>query len=242
MSVQQEKFTEIANAIRSKLGTAEKIKPNDFADKIGQIQAGSGDFMDLYQDYGNRTDYNQGFASPCWNNVTLIPKYDIKPVNAGYLFRYCAFSGDLAKHFEDLGVSVSLANNVGAPAQVFREMPNVTRLFEVDVSKFGSLNYWYEKCPNLETIDLIKLNDTGNTTFSNTFSGCAKLANIRFGGFIGTDISFADCPLLSGESVDNIIAHLKPGVSGKSITFHKDIALDFYQESEITNAGWDIVQ
>ena len=37
MSYQQEKFTEIANAIRNKTGTTDKIKPSEFATKVSDV-------------------------------------------------------------------------------------------------------------------------------------------------------------------------------------------------------------
>ena len=56
------------------------------------------------------------------------------------------------------------------------------------------------------TIGVLKVVE--NTTYPTTFDGCTALENIRFDGEIGNNISFADSPLLSQDSIESIITHL----------------------------------
>ena len=72
----KEYLSTIAVSIRSKLGTTEKIKAEDFAEKIMSIPSGgSDDLWDYYQENGNRKDYNRAFSGCVWDEITLKPKY-----------------------------------------------------------------------------------------------------------------------------------------------------------------------
>ena len=85
----------------------EKLDAQDFPDLIDEVYeagkesgGGSSDgkfeegrkaeydmFWDNFQDYGNRTFYNYGFASHFgWNETNFKPKYDVKPLEANYIF------------------------------------------------------------------------------------------------------------------------------------------------------------
>lgn len=212
-------------------------------------------FWDTYQANGTRSDYQQAFASPCWNEKNLNPKHDIYPVSANYMFRYCMFAGDMTEHFEKLGRTISFENVLGNPAQVFRDMQYVTRLFAI-TRAFGSLNYCYSGCTRLETIDLITVSE--NTTYNDAFSGCEALKNIVFEGKISKNISFAHSPYLTtgadgefmpdGEtpsnSVQNIIDHLADltGKEKQALTLNAQVYVSETQKAEIYNLNWSLVQ
>ena len=69
--------------------------------------------------------------------------------------------------------------------------------------------------------------------FTNTFKGCTALVEVRFEGEIGNNISFADSPLFSKESVESIISHLYDSASGKTATFHSAV------RNKFTDAEWN---
>lgn len=80
MSVQQEKFKEIADNIREKTGTTDLIKPSEFASKIADVyeagkQAEYDAFWDAFQKNGTRTNYDYTFRR--WENGFYNPKYPI---------------------------------------------------------------------------------------------------------------------------------------------------------------------
>lgn len=97
MSVQQQKFKEIADKIREKTGETNIIKPSDFANKIDEVynagkNAGGGGgsyeqgfadgkqaeydrFWDAFQENGNRSAYQNSFTG--WTDACYAPKYPI---------------------------------------------------------------------------------------------------------------------------------------------------------------------
>jgi hypothetical protein len=98
MSVQGERFKEISDKIREKLGTDDLIKPLEFVTKIDKIyqkanEIGYGDgykegaefglqqqrrnFFDSYQDNGNRIDYEDAFAGVGWTSENFTPTHEI---------------------------------------------------------------------------------------------------------------------------------------------------------------------
>ena len=71
----------IADAIREKLGTTEKINAQEFANKVNKVyEKGRSDrydfFWDNFQNYGNRKQYVYAFAYSGWKYV-YNPKYTI---------------------------------------------------------------------------------------------------------------------------------------------------------------------
>lgn len=81
---------------------------------------------------------------------------------------------------------------------------------------------WFTSSGALKTIEILRTNE--NTSFKDTFRLTLNLENITFEGVIGKNIDFKDCPLLTIESLNNIIDHLKefPTENSANITLHAD--------------------
>ena len=88
MSIQQQKFKEIADRIRSLSGWSMKLKPAKFADTISEIHeaalmtghengmlAEQIAFWDAFQENGNRTTYTNAFTG--WQDAYYNPRYPI---------------------------------------------------------------------------------------------------------------------------------------------------------------------
>lgn len=230
----------IANAIRNKTGKTEKILPAEMPVEIESIQANSGDnhydaFWDVYQDYGNRTNYQYAFSGQYWNDKTFKPKYDIILTGAnGYLmFQDCAIT-DLEKALGDKKLDTSMGGT-----SIFNSAGKMTVIPEVTTT--NGINSWFRGCGSLETIRKIILGDNVKD-FYNSFFNCSKLTNITFEGVIGGGISFAQSPLLSDESINNIIGCLKDltGGTAQTLTFHAKVGgnLTDTQKATITAKNW----
>ncbi len=195
MSIQQEKFKEIADKIREKTETVDLIKPSDFADKIeavyaagqsaggGSYDAGFADgkqaeydaFWDAFQENGNRKVYNYSFTG--WTDEIYNPKYPILVV------------GD-----------VSVGNSY-----------NSTKITDTKVSITAScknLITFFANSAQLVTIPSLDLSGV-TTLIDRCFSSCSRLQNLTMVGSInanGFDVS--PCKSLTHKSLMSIITAL----------------------------------
>lgn len=96
-------------------------------------------------------------------------------------------------------------------------------------------------------VNIRKLTVYESTTFTNTFTSCYALVEIRFGGTIGQSINFKSSPRLSDESIDSIIEHLKDltGATAKTLTVHTtvyDKIVSSGKDALITAKNWSLAE
>ena len=213
MSVQQQKFKEIADAIREKTGSTELIKPSAFAAKVGEVyetgkEAERREFWEALTSNGAKEKYYYTFSENKWNGDNFNPTCDIVPTEADHMFYRHNYNGeayDLAKRFEDNGCRLDFSNcTLG---NYTFESAVVSRLPEINNAK-GTFTCFVRNCKSLVTIDKIVCSDAGEQNFTQTFNYCRALENITFEGVIGRSISFPNSPL-SVASMKNIISTLK---------------------------------
>lgn len=166
-----------------------------------------GAFWDVYQDCGNRQDYQTAFRGVGWTADTFRPTYDI--ATTGFvtsLFRGSRIAVDLVKHLNELGVTLDLSQSRGV-VEAFMDS-QFTRIGSVDVSSAASLQNLFNGAM-AETIDELILKNDGTNTFSNTFSGCTALKNLTIKGVIGQNgFNVSACKELSRASIESIVAAL----------------------------------
>ena len=183
-------------------------------------------FWDNYQDYGNRTNYEDAFnaAGGMWNDETFRPKYDLIFGN-GY-YGYSAFKRlsvtNLAETLENLGVQLD-TSRCETLAYLFQSS-TTQRIPTIDCTNAhvyapSGLEYSFFDCGSLHTID--KLIVTEQLNYVQTFHYCPSLVNIVFDGVIGNDISFRDSTNLSKASITSIVNHLSTTASGKTLTLSR---------------------
>lgn len=167
-------YTNIANAIREKIGLAETFTPAQMPYGIeGVYQRGYGHgytkgeaggieigrelgkqaeydrFWDVYQDEGNRTDYSSSFRGSTWTDEIYAPKHDIvASKGATYMFNNSRITSTK--------VNITVHGNIG-------------NMFSYD--------------PSLVTIPLLTFVDI--TSCTDTFRNCKNLENVTFGGSFG---------------------------------------------------------
>ena len=87
---------------------------------------------------------------------------------------------------------------------------------KVDINlQYATASVQVFRSSGLKTIR--KLIVVAANTYNSWFAGCASLENITFEGVIGNDISFADCPLLTVESMIGKVATEEQIAKGKNI-------------------------
>ena len=178
----KEYLTNIANAIRSKLGEADKVNAQDFADKIAEVYD-KGDYRASYRFLTNGfpTPYYIPEGVPFICNSCFKNRWSIRQVYCTSTIRY-------------------IENNA------FEGASNLT-LIEIAGTITAIGVYAFYACTALKTITLneLKLNDVIGVT---VFNGCKNLTNFTVkNGSIDKSLTFAQSPL-SIASMKNIITHL----------------------------------
>lgn len=184
-------------------------------------------FWDAYQQNGELENYNRSFSGYGWTIDTFKPKHNIYPTTAQYLFENANLPIDLAQHLEDLGISIDLGRcttyNGMFYSSVFTRIPKIVdRMVSNAINLFG-------RCLNLVTIDEIELEkDINNDNhYRDAFYECYALENIKFTGTgkLAGNISFADSPKLTRESIVSILEALANNLTSmKTLTFNADLA------------------
>ena len=187
---------------------------------------------------------NYQWAFMLWREENFYPTKDITPKTLYGTFQSFNEYGtpiDLRQRLIDCGVKLETQDVESAQAAF--SMAYISVLPALDLRKCTIFNGTFNDS-KIGTIEKIILKDDGSQEMmSNTFK-TATLKNITFEGKIGTKVSFAECSLLTAESVQSIIDALLPLEEEvtRTITFHSDISISTEQETEIAGKGWTLVQ
>jgi hypothetical protein len=199
------------------------------------------EFWDNFQDYGKREFYNYGFASHFgWNATNLKPKYDVKPVEANYLFYGFRFPS-LKPFFDDRGIQLDFSNCRNMSFAFIAS--NLTELGVIDLKNAGtSTSSMCSGCSKLVTIKKMVVY-ANNVVATSTFSGCTNLENIIIEGVIGKNFDMSPCTKLSHDSLMSIINHLEAKTSGTftlSIGSTNLAKLTDAEKAIATQKGWTL--
>ena len=178
-------------------------------------------FWDEYQQNGNRTDARGFFAGGGWNAQNMRPKYDICPTGAATnMFWYMSFEGDLAQHFQDLGITIDLSKATQAHS-LFNSAQHVSRVGVIDLSSCsGATSSMFSYCSRLVTIDKLVIVET--TAWTTAFNGCTALENITVEGTVGQNgLNLQWSTKLSKASIESVVNALSATTSGLSVTLSK---------------------
>lgn len=179
-------------------------------------------FWDAYQQNGARENYSRSFNGHGWTIDTFKPKYTIHPTVAQYMFEDSNIPIDLAQCLEDLGISLDLSRCIQYNGMFYTsKFTRIPKIVDRMVSNAVNL---FSACGNLVTIDEIELEKdiTNDTHYRDAFYGCNALENIKFTGVgkLAGNISFADSPNLTRESIVSILEALANNLSAtKTLTF-----------------------
>ena len=231
MSVQQEKFKEIADAIRAKTGETDLIKPSDFAGKVGDVyEAGKKAYWDEVwkgiQNGGNRVYYNRGFFGTKNLDKWFYPKYNIKPTSSDEMFRGATSSTlfSLADRLDECGVTLDTSKcptctNMFAYCTNLAELPVIS--FEAMTDTYYTTGMFIG-CRQLKTIrGIIPAPATANNRirYWDMFTDCIALENLTIMGTLYHGLSVSPCIALTHDSLMSIINNLadySEDTSGKS--------------------------
>ncbi len=213
----KEYLTNIANAIRSKLGTEDKLNAQDFADKINEVYDKGrdderSDFWDTYQDYGNRRKYDAAFGtyqnsySNGWDDTNFYPKYPLIVTDAHRMFKGIRVH-DIKGRLEECGVYLDTSG-----AKDFMQFCSYSDSIQVvpviDASSGANVISMFGDSTALHTVEKLILPQVNDLTFLDFARVCRNLENIKIEGMIANSINFSWSPL-TVESMKSIISCLK---------------------------------
>ena len=209
-------------------------------------QAEYDQFWDAYQKNGARKHYSNAFDGQGeWTDEIFKPKYDIV-LGLGYtgqnVFAYCEVT-NVAESLEKQGVRLD-TTLCGCLNSIFqssttKRVPELNCTHIMDYQK--DLNNAFS---NSSVVTIDKLIVPDGMGFTNTFYNSTALENITFEGVISKNISFAQSPKLTNDSVQSIIDHLKDltGSTAQTLTLHADVGakLTQTQKDAISAKNWNV--
>lgn len=231
--------------VKDKNGEIKKVSA------VTNVEKHYDEFWDIFQDYGNRTNYNSGFGLG-WTKKNFKPKYDIKPTFA-YQF-----------------------NQSGSYEQLLREGQVVMKELEEE----QGITFDFSKCPNLtqlnagllfselNVIDMASATSTADLIFycgytsgstreqlalrrierlilydinkfsSNSFGYAVGLEYVGFEGVLATSgLNLSYSTKLNKESHIKLINTLSSTTSGLSVTLSKTAVNKAFETSSGANDG-----
>ena len=202
-----ELFTNIANAIRTKKGTSDKILATNFATEIENLPSGGGDISEYFTEsirVGNSS--NSGINQ----SIKKIPKLDASNVtDFRYMFKNCTSLIEISQIDTSKGINFDY---------MFYNCITLTTIAQIDTSNGTNFSNMFYYCLRLTTIAQI---DTSNgTNFIDMFYHCYTLTDL--GGLLNAGKSFtqksnnyskytinlSDSTSLTYDSLMNVINNL----------------------------------
>lgn len=247
MSIQQEKFKEIADAIREKTNSTDKIKPSDFAGKVGEVyEAGKKSEYDRYWEnlLSNTIGGAFAYAGSGWTDETFNPPRGtvIQPTYAYFMFSGTSIT-DLAALCEEREVTLDMSKTTTLN-YTFAAYPyaHLTKIGEISTLSSSAMPSTFQNQSRLHTIEKIILKEDGSQSFNLTFSGCSALENVEFEGTIGKAMDLHWSTKLTHDSLMSIINHLKDGASNTLTLGATNLAkLTDAEKAIATQKGWTLL-
>ena len=217
-------YIAIADALREKTGDTLLLKPSEMATEVEKVyDAGKtkewSDFWDEYLMKGTRQTFYAAFYGAGWNDKTFKPKYVIKPVNAQGMFN--------SSKITTIPKDAKGASMVQMPTTC----TNMDYMFQGSTIKSIDFNIYGISCQKMTAtfknaleLESIRMIDARGCTFIDTFLNTPKLKEVRFfkensvKAYIAENINFKWSPLLSKESIVDIVDALYEKTTGKTLT------------------------
>lgn len=187
-------LTKVADAIREKGGTADKLSyPDGMVEAIEAIPSGGG--TDTLAEYISNSTYEYEvpatvtkLANQAFKNLNRLTKISFKgddtiAPNDGSFFSGCSA-------LKEADLSNLNALNCTTVTYWFAECSALQNLkLPTRIGKITNFASFFSNCKNLTSIDLSTFDTSKATNMSNMFSGCSSLTSINLSGFDTSNVS-----------------------------------------------------
>lgn len=230
--IEESTLTGIADAIRSKEGTAELIPPLEMPARIEALDGGGV----VLSDWGN--------IQLCTLNCFQSSEAVIDLPRGTSLESLCSREQDLTGTYANTTVehlTVNCPNAITTFARMLRANATVPEgklkrlTLNVDTSAARTSAYAFYACNMLEVIDgtPIDLSSmTADSHLSYMFHMCYSLAEVRFKGTIKAGLTLSKAQRITKATIDSVVSCLSDDVSGKSISFNVNRINTLYETAE----------
>lgn len=171
-------------------------------------------FWDVFQDYGNRTDYDAAFFRSGFNEINFFPKYDLIPTSLIQSFMNSKIK-NLKQILVDAGVVLDTSNCTNFYYAFYAS--SITHFPDIDLRKATNCEYMFRDSL-ATTIDKLIVCDKNN--LSKSFANALNLENIVFEGTIGQNVDLHWSPLTKA-SIESVMAALSDTASGMTASFQQ---------------------
>jgi hypothetical protein len=193
----------------------------------GKAEGGGGgsddSFWDVYQQNGERGDYQYAFAGVGWNDEIFKPKYKFVNTTGVYGFQYMFYN---SKGISKITANMFDIDSSNGYYAVYMFANADIKEVEYDLRKASSAQRLFQGFKG-EKVTLYNWAQT----YDNTFSGCSNLKYLRIEGAIGYQKNFnlAGCPKLDSGSIRQVISVLKDTATNSTITFSKTAVTNAFE-------------
>lgn len=167
-------------------------------------------FWEVFQDGGNRTDYQYAFYT--WSAAEYIrPKYKIVPTTingAASVFYRCKKLKKIEPEYFDFSQKPTGDTTASGYSHTFNSCNSLEEIKDLGFIPQHSYYSTFAYCGNLKTITRMAVNE--KTVYNAVFTQCKALENLTIDGTIGQNgFNVSDCTKLSPDSLRSIINALK---------------------------------
>jgi surface protein len=243
-------LTDVANAIRYKKGTTDKINAKNFANEIKNLPSGGADEEEIYNEllrtnFGDdsivddKTSYEQGYeagSADALKDVTTLKGYfDITKSAANFFKSYKGASVEGLIKYGDTG-------NITNMQYMFHSCSSLTTIPLLDTSNVVNMQYMFYGCSSLTTIPALDTSKvTGSSYLKNMFYGCSSLKTILMYG-MKANFDISSSTKFEASDLVTILNNLATITSTRTLTMGATnlAKLTDEQKAIATNKGWTL--
>ena len=224
--IDESTLTDIADAIRSKEGSSEKIPPLDMPERIIALAGGGADYLAAARSYTvhSLNDFGKKKVELYLPKITTLSSF-CNIANKDYI----------NTTVEELSITcerpITAATSMLSGNNSFYDMTLKKITLNIDTSTATNVSMMFNNMQALEEIAGEPLDFSSATSSGGSFTRCNALREIRFTGLIKCTLNLAQSPL-SKVSIESVISVLSDSTSEITLTLKKSAVNKAFETAE----------